>query len=119
MDTLMSFAKENFQLITLFVGLLGVLVSIWAVYYEIKKRRKNEPKKRKTSKFQYLTRRVAIVSAFTISIFALILVPMFTRLNKVNAVNENQVTNIGEEYEKQGQVDVNEIIDNPELNDID
>lgn len=29
MDTLTSFAKENFQLITLFVGLLGVLVGIW------------------------------------------------------------------------------------------
>ncbi len=42
MDSLMTFAKENFQLITLFVGLLGVVVSIWAVCYEIKKKRKNK-----------------------------------------------------------------------------
>jgi len=67
-------------------------------------------KKRNISKFQYLTRRVAIVSAFTISIFALILVPMFTRFNKVNAVNENQVINIGEEYEQRGEVEVEEFV---------
>lgn len=45
MDTLTSFAKENYQLITLLVGLLGVLVSIWAVYYEVKKKRKQKDKK--------------------------------------------------------------------------
>ena len=67
-------------------------------------------KKRNISKFQYLTRRVAIVSAFTISIFALILVPMLTRFNKVNAVNENQVINIGEEYEQRGEVEVEEFV---------
>lgn len=67
-------------------------------------------KKRNISKFQYLTRRVAIVSAFTLSIFALILIPMLTRFNRVNAVNDNQVINIGEEYEKQGEIDVREDI---------
>lgn len=46
MDTLTSFAKENFQLITLFVGLLGVLASIWAVYYEVKKKRKQKDKQK-------------------------------------------------------------------------
>ena len=53
MDTLASFAKENFELITLFVGLLGVLVSIWTVYYEIvyyeiKKKRKQKGKQEKS-----------------------------------------------------------------------
>ena len=48
MDTLASFAKENFELITLLVGLLGVLVSIWAVYYEIKKKRKQKGKQEKS-----------------------------------------------------------------------
>lgn len=48
MDTLASFAKENFELITLLVGLLGVLVSIWAVYYEIKKKRKQKGKQDKS-----------------------------------------------------------------------
>jgi hypothetical protein len=42
MDTLMNFAKENFQFIILFVGLLGVLISIWAVCVEIKKKRKKK-----------------------------------------------------------------------------
>ena len=47
MDTLTSFAKENFQLITLFVGLLGVLIGIWTVYYEVKKKRKPKDKQKK------------------------------------------------------------------------
>ena len=47
MDTLTSFAKENFQLITLFVGLLGVLIGIWAVYYEVKKKRKPKDEQKK------------------------------------------------------------------------
>ena len=40
----MSWAKENFDLICLFVGVLGVLVSIVSVIYEIKKKRNNRKK---------------------------------------------------------------------------
>lgn len=50
MDTLTTFAKDNFQLITLFVGLVGVLVSIWTVYYEVKKKRKSKGKQEEKSK---------------------------------------------------------------------
>ncbi len=39
MDTIMSWAKENFQLITLFVGIVGVIVSIITVVYELKKKK--------------------------------------------------------------------------------
>lgn len=44
MDAIMSWAKENFDLICLFVGVLGVLVSIVSVIYEIKKKRNNRKK---------------------------------------------------------------------------
>lgn len=39
MDTIMSWAKENFQLITLFVGIVGVIVSIITAVYELKKKK--------------------------------------------------------------------------------
>lgn len=41
MDALMSWAKENFDLITLFVGLLGVVIAILSLIVELKKRKKN------------------------------------------------------------------------------
>ena len=44
METIMSWAKENFDLICLFVGMLGVLISIVTVIYEIKKKRPNRKK---------------------------------------------------------------------------
>lgn len=40
MDSMMTFAKENFDLISLVVGLLGVVVAVVALIVEIKKRRK-------------------------------------------------------------------------------
>ena len=42
MDAIFSYCKENFQLITLLVGLLGVLVSVITVCVEIKKKRKRK-----------------------------------------------------------------------------
>lgn len=43
MDTITTFAKENFQLILLFFSMLGVLVGFISLFHEIKKRkRKNE-----------------------------------------------------------------------------
>ncbi len=39
MDSIMTFCKENFGLITLFVGLVGVAVSVVSLIYEVKKRK--------------------------------------------------------------------------------
>ena len=42
MDSIITFAKENVDLISLFIGILGVLVAIASVYVEIKNKRKNK-----------------------------------------------------------------------------
>lgn len=42
MDAIFSYCKENFQLITLFVGLLGVLLGVLSLYFEIKKKGKRK-----------------------------------------------------------------------------
>lgn len=42
MDTLMSWAKENFDMISLMVGIIGVVISVISVIYEIKKKKKNK-----------------------------------------------------------------------------
>lgn len=44
MDTITSWAKENFEFICLVVGVLGVLISIISVIYEIKVKRHNSKK---------------------------------------------------------------------------
>lgn len=44
METIMLWAKENFDLICLTVGVIGVLISIVTVIYEIKKKRHNRKK---------------------------------------------------------------------------
>ena len=44
MDSLISFAKNNFDLITLLVGVLGLVISIISVVYEVKKRNRNSKK---------------------------------------------------------------------------
>ena len=44
MDTLINFAKENFQLINLLVGVLGVLIAFIAVVYEVKARKRKKDK---------------------------------------------------------------------------
>lgn len=49
MDTLTTFAKDNFALISLFVGLIGVLIGIWSVCYEIRKKRKEKAKQEEKS----------------------------------------------------------------------
>ena len=40
MDTLTTFAKENVPLISLLIGILGVLISIITLHNEIKRKRK-------------------------------------------------------------------------------
>lgn len=42
MNTLINFAKENFQLINLLVGVLGVLIAFIAVVYELKARKRKK-----------------------------------------------------------------------------
>lgn len=42
MDELMSWAKENYDLITLFVGVLGVVIAIISLLYELKERKKKK-----------------------------------------------------------------------------
>jgi len=45
MESLMNFAKENYDLISLAIGILGVLVAIVALVYELKAK-KNKGKKK-------------------------------------------------------------------------
>ena len=42
METFMTWAKENFDLISLYVGLLGVVIGILALVYEIKGKKKKK-----------------------------------------------------------------------------
>lgn len=42
LSTIMSWAKENFQQITLFVGLVGVVVSVITVVCEVKKKKEKK-----------------------------------------------------------------------------
>lgn len=39
MDTLMTWAKENYDLISLFVGVVGVVIAVISLCYEIKKKK--------------------------------------------------------------------------------
>lgn len=47
MDAIMTWAKENFDLITLLVGMVGVVVAVISLFYEIKRRKAIENKKKK------------------------------------------------------------------------
>lgn len=42
MDKLFTFAKENYELVTLLVGLLGVIVSCVAVVHELRTRKRKK-----------------------------------------------------------------------------
>ena len=44
MDSLITFAKNNYDLIVLLVAVLGVVISIISVIYEIRKRKRNREK---------------------------------------------------------------------------
>ena len=44
MDSLFSFCKENYQLICLFISIIGVLVGIISVVYEMKKKKQKKDK---------------------------------------------------------------------------
>ena len=44
MDSLITFAKNNFDLITLLVGVLGIAISVISLIYEVRKRKRNNKK---------------------------------------------------------------------------
>jgi hypothetical protein len=39
MDAMWDWAKENFDLISLFVGIIGVVIAVISLMYEIKKKK--------------------------------------------------------------------------------
>jgi len=39
MDALMTWAKENYDLISLFVGIVGVVIAVISLMYEIRKKK--------------------------------------------------------------------------------
>lgn len=43
----MTWAKENFDLITLLVGMVGVVVAVISLFYEIERRKAIDNKKKK------------------------------------------------------------------------
>ncbi len=47
MDAITTWAKENFDLITLLVGMVGVIVAVISLFYEIKRRKAIDNKKKK------------------------------------------------------------------------
>ena len=44
MDSIITFAKENIQLISLFVGILGVIVAVLSLIDELRRRKHRKEK---------------------------------------------------------------------------
>lgn len=44
MDTVTTFLKENYYLVVLIVSVLGVLIAVISLIYELKKKSKNKKK---------------------------------------------------------------------------
>ena len=42
MEAIMDWAKENFNLISLFVGIIGVVIAVISLMYEIKKKKEKK-----------------------------------------------------------------------------
>lgn len=40
MDSVSTFLKENYDLLSLAVGLIGVMIAVLALFHEVKKRKK-------------------------------------------------------------------------------
>lgn len=72
-------------------------------------------KKRNTSKFQYVSKRLATVSLLCLALTAVIVVPLTNKVQRVQAENQNQVIditdeNLGNDFMKANQVDtLNEV----------
>lgn len=65
MDTLMNWTKENYNLISLFVGILGVVVAVISLYFELKRR-----KERKSNLKQDIEKKEAQLQALEMSMKA-------------------------------------------------
>lgn len=50
MDSIFSFAKDNFQLLCLLIGVLGVLIGCISVIYELKQRNRKKQQKNESGK---------------------------------------------------------------------
>ena len=66
-------------------------------------------KKRNTSKFQYVSKRLATVSLLCLALTAVIVVPLTNKVQRVQAENQNQVIditdeNLGNDFMKANQV---------------
>jgi len=82
MDALMSWAKENYDLISLFVGILGVVVAFISLYYEIKRK-----KEKKTILKQEIKKKEAQLHAMEMSMKAGFNVQEYGSLNmQVNSL---------------------------------
>ena len=44
MDSVTTFLKENYDLVTLFVAVIGVIIAVISMVYEMKKKSKNKKK---------------------------------------------------------------------------
>ena len=42
MEAIMDWAKENFNLISLFVGIIGIVIAVISLMYEIKKKKEKK-----------------------------------------------------------------------------
>lgn len=42
MDAIWDWAKENFDLISLFVGIIGIVIAVISLMYEIKKKKEEK-----------------------------------------------------------------------------
>lgn len=47
MDDIITFAKENYDLITLFVGMVGVIIAVFSLIVELKARKRKKKNKDK------------------------------------------------------------------------
>ena len=44
MDSISTFLKENYDMVVLLVSMLGVLIAVIALFYEVKKKFRNKKK---------------------------------------------------------------------------
>ena len=64
-------------------------------------------KKRNTSKFQYVSKRMATASIFCLALTAVIVVPLTSNSkNNVEAINEYGIVDIANDYMYEQEVDV-------------
>lgn len=61
-------------------------------------------KKRNTSKFQYVSKRLATISFACFALTAVIVVPLTSRVNELAKVNEPEIIDISNDYLNDGDV---------------